>query len=247
MAAPTFTNLIAPFRDTADQSSYVTASVTPTANRLLFLAVSQKHASTDQAAPTVQGGGVSTWTQVSTITAGTRRRLTVFRALTGGSPTSGAITITMPAVMGSVNYHLVEVNDCVLTGTNGADAIPQAAATDSDTTGTVTTLLLSTAWTHADNRGLSFFYNSDGGSGTSYAANDTGFTSLGSAVGGSSDNAGHIAGFYGRNGSNLDLGATYSSAGTIRVGIGIEIAAAVAANVAAYTRVRRRTLSGGLN
>jgi hypothetical protein len=246
MAEPLFTTLLTPIKDNADQSVYTTDSISPTANRLLFLAVTQKHASSDQAAPTITGGGVATWTQVGTVNS-TRRRLSVFRALTGSSPGSGQITITLPATMGSVGWHVVEVADCLLTGTNGSDAIPQAVVTDSDTTGTACVLTLGTAWASADSRALSFFYGTSGSTPT-WTPTESGFTSLGTFASGSADNAGNYAAFYGR-GATLEIGASTSISADIRVALGIEIAGAIdpETGLSAYPRVRRLTLAGGLN
>jgi hypothetical protein len=250
MAVPLFTTLIVPVKDTVDQSAYTTDSIAPTANRLLFLAVCQKHASTDQAAPTVSGGGVATWTQVGTVNDGGRRRLTVFRALTGASPSSGEITITMAATMGSAAWHVVEVADCLLTGTNGADALPQAVVTDSDLTGALSVLTLGSAWADADSRGLSFFYGSSGSSGITWTPTEAGFTSLGSFSSGTGDNAGNYAALHGRNGTVLELGAS-SSQTDIRVALGFEVAGAgdeAATPVTFdYPRVRQTGLNGRLN
>jgi hypothetical protein len=138
----------------------------------------------------------------------------------------------------------------VLTGTNGADALPQAVATDSDTSGSTSVLTLGSAWANDDSRGLSFFYGNSGTSGVTWTATETGFTTLGSLVSGASDNAGNWGSFHGRNSASVELGAS-SSISDIRVALGFEVAGAddeaATAVTFAYPRVRQTGLNGRLN
>jgi hypothetical protein len=244
MAVPVFSALLPAVRDQNDQSVYTTASITPTANKVLFLAVGQKHTASDQAAPTVSGGGVATWTQVSTVNS-TRRRLTVFRAETGAAPTSGAITITLAATLASMAWAVIEVEDSKRSGTNAADAVVQSI-TDANTAGTAIGLPLSGAWANADSQGLTFIYYSSGGSGP--VVPGVGLTSLGGVEGGSADNAGGMEAFYGRNGSSQEIGVTLDGS-DISLGIGLEIAGYedVFVPIVQLTPFRTRGINGNLN
>ena len=71
-----------------DATSYATASITPTANKLVLLAVFNRVAAGTANAPTATGCGL-TWVQVATSLGTTAlRRLTLFRAL-GSAPSAG--------------------------------------------------------------------------------------------------------------------------------------------------------------
>jgi hypothetical protein len=92
--AITITNKASVFSGT-NLSSYSTGSQTPTANRLQIASVvNYNNLGTDPATPTLSGNGL-TWSQLVTYlpdNAGTKVRLTVFVALTGGSPSAGTVT-----------------------------------------------------------------------------------------------------------------------------------------------------------
>lgn len=83
-------------------TTFTTASVTPTANRLLVLAIG-----TLQAAVSAVSGCGLTWTQIGLQTNNTRTN--VWAAWTGDSPSSGAITITMAAKEKSICYTGFEI------------------------------------------------------------------------------------------------------------------------------------------
>jgi hypothetical protein len=154
---PTFTSLTASTNN-ADQASYTTATITPTANRILFAFISNSHL-TAAATPTLSGGGVSTWTQIDTVlTNNSAHRVTAFRALTGATPTSAAITIDFAAATQTgCAWGIVEVADSVLTGTNGADAVAQSKTQQHASTGTTASVTFTNAWGHDDNRALAGF------------------------------------------------------------------------------------------
>jgi hypothetical protein len=79
----------------SNATSYATPSYTPTSGRLLIASVvNVNNLGTPPATPTASGNGL-TWSQVDTYlpdSAGTSTRITVFVALTGGSPSAGAFT-----------------------------------------------------------------------------------------------------------------------------------------------------------
>lgn len=233
---------------TADQSVYTTSSITPTANRVLLLAVSQTHASTGQDAPTVSGGGVSTWTQQETVVVGSKRRLTVFRAHTGSSPTTEQLTITMPTTMASAAWYVVEIEDCQTGGTNGADAVVQSAS-HASTNGTTANVTLGTAWAGVDNRAVTLTAIANSSAAIA-AIEASGFAALGNVGEGSGDNAQNVDALVGRNGASLEVGFSVASS-YVKGAIGFEIAGAddpaAPAVAITYPAIRTRALNGGLN
>jgi hypothetical protein len=242
MAVPLFTTLLSSNGTNADQSSYTTASLAPTASRLVLAMVLSQSVSGTPNSPTLSGGGVSTWTEVDNILLSSRR-MTVFRALTGGSPTSGSVTIDFAAqTQTSCIWQFVEIEDCLLSGTNGADAVVQSDDY-SNTSGVALTLTLPGAWAGIDNRGIAFYFCA----GTSVTfTSDASYAELSyHSISGISHTA-----FHGRDGSGVDLSGT-ASAGGVKLAMGIEIAGAV--DVPAdpvtfqYSRLSRNPLRGGLS
>src|SRR5687767_13823040 len=119
-----------------DQSSYATASITPTANRLILCFVQSRASSA--AVPTLTGCGL-TWVQVSTgANSTTALRLTLFRAM-GAAPSTGALTIDFGGqVQANCSWSVVEFDGVDTSGTNGSGAIVQASAIN-EVTGTSNT------------------------------------------------------------------------------------------------------------
>lgn len=79
-----------------DATSYSTASVTPTANRLLIAAVSSSRGGATPSVPSCTGFG-ATWVQIPSATVtlvvgGATFRLTLFSTLSGGSPSTTVFT-----------------------------------------------------------------------------------------------------------------------------------------------------------
>lgn len=121
-----------------DATSYATASISPTANRLVLLAVANAVTSGTPNAPTATGASM-TWTQVTTVTT-TQTRLTLFRALSS-SPGSGAITIDFAGqTQTSCQWQISQFSGVITSGTNGADAIVQSATNNGTGTSGTTTL-----------------------------------------------------------------------------------------------------------
>jgi hypothetical protein len=173
--------------------------------------------------------------------------MTLFRALTGGSPSSGAITIDFGGQTQNIcGWHVVSVDGALLTGTNGADALGQALVSDGATTGTAITLVLADPWESADSRGLVFLYKAS--SSATFSMNASGFTQLGNT---SSSAYGYATAYHGRDADDLILSATASTGSGTYLGIGVEVAGA-ADDVATpvtfdYPRVRQTGLNGRLN
>lgn len=99
-----------------NQASFVTGSWTPTANRLL-IAVFQTQGSTAQ--PSISGNGL-TWsllTDQQYDTVGSRYRLTTWVALTGATPSTGAITITPTVNCNGYTFVCDQVDGADISGT----------------------------------------------------------------------------------------------------------------------------------
>jgi len=116
---------------TTDAASYATASVSPTAGRLLLLAVASRYSTTPPTIPTITTANGITWTQVNTIVTANgdafdNRRVTLFRAKPS-SPSAGAVTIDFGGVtqLGCF-WSLVEVPD---THADEASCIVQSLVT----------------------------------------------------------------------------------------------------------------------
>ena len=110
-----------------DATSYATASITPTANRLVLLAVTSHIAGgVSPVEPTATGNGL-TWVSISTnVTWNCNlRRMTLFRAM-GDAPTTGAITISFGSETQLFStWSVVEFSNVDTSGTNGSGAIVQ--------------------------------------------------------------------------------------------------------------------------
>lgn len=148
-----------------DATSYSTASVTPSANKLQLLAVATRHGSATPNTPTASGNSL-TWVAIDNShfdTSGSQRKITLFRAM-GSSPTSGAITIDFAGQTqtGAV-WALIEVTGMDTSGTNGSGAIVQSK-TNQDTTGTATglTITFDSAISSTDNAVFGTFGIGDG-------------------------------------------------------------------------------------
>lgn len=123
-----------------DGTSFVTASVTPTADRLVLLAVlSGRNDSVNAEVPSSVTGNGLTWVQVATVAfdtgAATRHTITILRAM-GAAPSAGAITINFSATHQSCTWSVAEFAGVDTGGTNGSAAVVQAvtaaSAADAD-------------------------------------------------------------------------------------------------------------------
>jgi hypothetical protein len=233
---PTFTNLTAT-QNTTDAASFVTASITPTANRILFAFIANDHGSS-ATLPTLSGGGVSSWTQHATVlTNDSQFRLTVFRALTGASPTSGAITVDFAGTTQTgAAWVIIEASDTILTGTNGADAVAQSKTNQQASTGTTASVTFDGAWAHADNQALAGFVL-DGGRAITPGTN---FASVASVV--LSSPSGTLATVSGRD-SDLVVDISWTT-NTRRSGIALEVVGATAGAGPAATVIPRLSRHG---
>lgn len=127
----TMTLLIGEFND-ANQASYTTGTITPTANSLVLYGIHSVRSVSPPAVPTVTSNtGLNvTWTQVETIPfnpiSAPISRGTLFRAL-HASPGSGTTTIDFGAVTQErCAWIIAEFAGVDTGGTNGAAAVVQA-------------------------------------------------------------------------------------------------------------------------
>lgn len=112
-------------------SSYATASISPTTNRLVLVAVRANNAGSITT-PTLSGAGM-TWVEVDHIEfASGQANVTLFRSLSA-SPGSGALTIDFgAATIQQCHWSIVEFSGINTSGTNGSGAIVQNATNFND-------------------------------------------------------------------------------------------------------------------
>jgi hypothetical protein len=217
---PQFTHLTTS-RNSADQAAYTTASISPSAGRLLVVFVHSIVGSGTANTPTLSGGGISTLTE--RVVSGTLRKMSVFTGLTGASPTSEAITI-----------------DFAAQAQLGCEWIANSTGSNQ----TSYSVTFGSAWDDDDNRALAGFAQGD--SAASFTAG-TNFTMLGQ-VAGSGPSSG-LGTQYGRD-SDLVVDMT-SAAEKFWRAIALEIAGAADApgpnpNIV-LRRIARRGLNRGIN
>ena len=162
--------------NSTDGNSFTTASITPTAGRLILAAVENRaNTAVDPNTPTLTGNGL-TWVQVATVFVTNTQRITVFRAM-GGSPSAGAITIDLAGQdQFYCEWSISEFAGVDTGGTNGSGAIGQTASnTDTGTNAGITVTLgfdaASTSATFGAVRTI--------GDGTAKIVSGSGFSELG--------------------------------------------------------------------
>jgi hypothetical protein len=203
----------------ADQTSYLTTSQTPTANKLQLIGVASSRASAP-ASPTLSGCSL-TWVLVGSIlykpVATPNHRISVFRAL-GASPTTGQVTMDFAGVtqVGAA-WEWVEVDGMDTSGTNGSGAIVQAVTDrgDSDPAPEITL----SAFGDVANGTIGFFASEDGVTAT-WTVNP-GWTDLGGGTGSYPRSRAIF-----KNNNDTTVGITLNSQDW--GGVGLEIKAAAA-------------------
>lgn len=163
-----------------DGTSFSTASVSPTGDRLVLLAVelSLISSAADVTEPTISGNGL-TWVAVASVlhwpdATNWFSKLYVFRAM-GASPSTGAISITTTETMDSVAWSVAEFANVDTGGTNGSAAVVQSATNAAAATNTVTATLAAFATT--DNATYGAFGGGEGSTPPAWTAG-TGFTEI---------------------------------------------------------------------
>lgn len=202
--------------NSSDLSSYSTASITPSRNKLL-LAWVYSIAATAPNTPTASGNGL-TWVQVATILDSDGvRRLTLFRAL-GSSPSTGALTFDFggQTQTGCV-WSVVEYTGVNTTGSNGANAIVQfdTEASAGSVSSLTSTLAAFGSTMNATAGGFGYPLNSNAGDVGS------GFTAIGEQFQGSPNQA-IFTEFRNDNDTTVDI--TLGASSVPIVGIAVELA-----------------------
>lgn len=113
----------------ADASFYDTASVSPSANKIVLVMCEAQFGSPAKEIQSASGNGL-TWTRIAGYFWGASNAhyTAIFRAASGASPTPGAIRITSAGTQSRFNWQVVEIGGLIMTGTNGADAIVQVGS-----------------------------------------------------------------------------------------------------------------------
>lgn len=129
-----FAQVGTPISTTTGANSYATASLTPSANALVLVAVINAKASAPDT-PTLTGNGL-TWVQIDTHTystiASATKRITLFRSM-GASPSAGAITADFAgASQLGCHIYVCQFTATDQTGSNGSGAIVQTVKNRGD-------------------------------------------------------------------------------------------------------------------
>lgn len=199
------TGLTTSFSDT-DATSYNTASITPTGNRLVLAWVGNQVGSGTPNIPTLSGNGL-TWVLVaSTVTS--LNRFSLYRAM-GSSPSTGAITIDFNSqTQLECLWSVIEYSGVNTSGTNGSGAVANKALV-ANATDPVVTL---TPFSDADDATAGGCY--DFLFGVAIAAG-SGFTETGGAE---SANGAIISQFLASNDTTVDFN-TFGNSAAIAVAI----------------------------
>jgi PKD repeat protein len=113
----------------ANTSTYSTAAFAPGSNALITVTVLEYTTLGTPPVPTLSGGGMTTWDVVRTVTFdGTKRRLTIFRAMSA-QPGNGALTITTGMTLSNMQWIVSQWDGVDMSGVNGAGAVVQAGST----------------------------------------------------------------------------------------------------------------------
>ena len=129
---------------TIGASTYDTASLTPSANKLVLIAIAR--GSGTQAISSVASDGL-TWVEVANFTFSAGYEVAVYRAM-GASPGTDTITITFAAGVNGVAWVVAEFGGVNTGGTNGSEAVVQSV-TNSGTSQTPNATL--SAFSSVDN------------------------------------------------------------------------------------------------
>lgn len=161
-------------------SSVATASVTPTANRLVLAFIH----SSDGAATSVTGNGL-TWVQIVTAGGTNTEPTTVYRAM-GASPSAGAITFNFGGTQSEFDWVVVEYDGVDTSGTNGSGAIVQSNQSEDAGTPTSETVTLSSAITAGNAVAAAFYHHA-----LEAQTAGGGYTKLGENAAGGADTLAH--------------------------------------------------------
>lgn len=196
-------NLTSGLEKHAGKTSWLTASVSPSANNLILLTVSiYNNASTNPGDITASGCGL-TWvivnSQLYDSSSGSRRKMFLLRAL-GSSPTSGQITITTAETDIELYHSVDQYSNVDTSGTNGSGAIVQSV-TNVDESATSATI---TATLAAFSNTLNATHGSFATNGQTLSSVGSGFTKLGD-TGGVTDGISVVTEYKSTNDTTVDM------------------------------------------
>jgi hypothetical protein len=156
-------------------TSIVTASITPSANKLLTALVCSRQSAGTTQLPTVSGDSL-TWAQVATFELG-GRRTTLFTAF-GPSPTAGAVTADFAGVsQTTMTLQIDEFTGARFSyGNNGTDCLLNATTSTANPVGSLTITL--PGFQNSGNATYGVFQQSSGATPTA----GTGFTLIANAT-----------------------------------------------------------------
>jgi hypothetical protein len=127
-------SLLTAANDPANKNIYTTASIAPAPNTLVTIAL-LSHRVTGVISPTVSGGGMASWTLVTSVDFDPLslpgRRLSIYRALSP-SPGSGPITFNFSNALRNLEWIVSQWDGVETSGVNGAGAIVQSGSNRAD-------------------------------------------------------------------------------------------------------------------
>lgn len=155
--AITLTNLTSGV-STVSSASYGTASISPSANTLLLLAIASRRTTTPPS--TVTGNGC-TWVLEKQTTLGTSAVMTLWRTMSA-SPSAGAVTITFASSnnVQVVEWSIAQFDGVSTASTDGAGAVLNSCVASFTTVGGTTKTIVLPAITTGD--GTYGFFAADG-------------------------------------------------------------------------------------
>lgn len=203
----------------SDATSYNTASISPSASRLILVFFAGTSASSGPPDPTITGNGF-TYTKVATLVDASNTRIVgVYRAM--GTPSAGAVTISFGAhTMARLGWSIAEFANVKTSGVNGADAVVQSATNQN--TGSQTTLSVTLAAFGSANNAT---YGGIRRSATSGTSSGSGFTQLGVDTA----NSATIQSQW-RNDNDTGVDWTWPSDSSVNMAVALEIAFQAAAD-----------------
>jgi len=194
---PVTTTLLTSAYNTADQTSYTTASISPSAGVPILLFVSSRQASA--VPPTSVSGCSLTWEQTANVGGGSHN-ISLYHA--SGTPTTGAITIDYGAATQTGGaWSIVELENSD-PGSNGASAIIQSNAVSGSGVSSIGVSLA--AFADTNNATIGFFSVQL----NEALVNEAGYTVLSNDYG-SPPSMGNMLEFY--NAPDTSVGASWSA------------------------------------
>ena len=191
---------------TTDASSYQTASISPSSDKLILIAVYSGHASATPSTPTVSGNNL-TWTQIATAFqsfGGCRIRITAFRGF-GSSASAGVVTIEFGGqTQLNAGWSITEFTGVDTTTNNGV--VQSATSSSGGASGGSTTTL--SAFASSTNATWGSWGRPDDASGTTPGS---GFTELGDSVAGDTTQDVNISSEW-KNSADTGVDVTWSGA-----------------------------------